>query len=176
MNKLQVASGGNIIPGWLNTDLPHLDVTKPLPFQDEEVDFMLASHIVEHLSSGDVFQFFKEAHRVLKKGGAIRICVPSIVKVWNSGDPEYIAWYGAKGWSDGSLAGAVESLICGHGHLTLWTEDLLLVALMAAGFNSAQPMLKGHSDFPELRGVDLHGTAIGEHNDLVESIFVEAVK
>ena len=62
MNKLQVASGGNHIDGWLNTEFPEVDVTKPLPYLDGEVDFVLASHIVEHLSGPQAFAFMKEAH------------------------------------------------------------------------------------------------------------------
>lgn len=181
MKCVQFGSGGNMLHGWINTDplydAPYnIDVTLPLPFEDNEIDFALASHLTEHLSSGDAFRFFKELHRIIKPNGVVRISVPSIVKVWNGRDPDHIKWYGEAGFSDGTLSGAIESLMCGHGHLTVWTEELLGIALMAAGFRTYCAMSKNQSPFLELRNIDMHGNAIGEHNDLAESIFIEAVK
>lgn len=46
----------------------------PLPFPDESVNAVLASHVVEHLAH--VERLFGEVHRVLKVGGIFEVYVP----------------------------------------------------------------------------------------------------
>jgi SAM-dependent methyltransferase len=52
------------------------DLSKPLPFKDDEFDFILANHILEHVP--DWWECFKELARVLKVGGKIEVWVPPI--------------------------------------------------------------------------------------------------
>ncbi len=48
---------------------------EPIPFEDDFFDFIVASHIIEHLN--DPLNFFKECLRVLKPGGKLYIEAPS---------------------------------------------------------------------------------------------------
>jgi predicted SAM-dependent methyltransferase len=47
-----------------------------IPFDDNTVDNIYCSHVIEHIETEYVQKFFKEAFRVLKKQGVFRISVP----------------------------------------------------------------------------------------------------
>lgn len=60
----------NIMGGDFKLDLNDY----PYPFEDNSVEEIYASHILEHLK--EPHDFMKECYRVLKKGGTIEIRVP----------------------------------------------------------------------------------------------------
>ena len=70
---------------WINMDLDERDgkvevagdVSKPLPFEDETFDIMVASHILEHLEMSIVKDVTKDWMRCLKKDGELYISVPN---------------------------------------------------------------------------------------------------
>ena len=51
------------------------------PFADESVDIIIANQIMEHLK--EIFWFFHQATRILKKGGSFIIGVPNIAALHN---------------------------------------------------------------------------------------------
>lgn len=63
-----------------NNSIEYGDVTKGLPVQDESVDALYSSHMLEHLDKNEASKFLREAFRILKSGGIIRIAVPDIKK------------------------------------------------------------------------------------------------
>jgi predicted SAM-dependent methyltransferase len=81
--------------GWLNLDIIdchqwatahhykflHMDASKPMRLDDNVVDLMLSSHMLEHLNWNDGLAFLKEAYRVLKPGGVLRLSVPDAEKI-----------------------------------------------------------------------------------------------
>ena len=69
----------------------HHDLSYGIPFRDKSVDFIYSSHFLEHLFKNDAENLLKEAHRVLKPGGLIRISVPNLayaISLYNKGDKE----------------------------------------------------------------------------------------
>jgi len=62
-----------------------------------------------------------------------------------------------------------------HGHKTVWSEELLGVALRGAGFSTTYVEI-GKSEDPNLCNLEGHGKVIGEHQNWVESIVVEGIK
>ncbi|GIR77096.1 MAG: hypothetical protein CM15mP79_0330 [Methanobacteriota archaeon] len=55
----------------------HYDIrSDALPYDDETVSNVYASHVIEHVESEHVERFLVEAHRVLKPGGVLRIACP----------------------------------------------------------------------------------------------------
>lgn len=81
--KLNLGSGKNLKEGYINVDLFVEDAEVqhdlneyPYPFEDNSVDFILASHIVEHLK--EPMDFFKEIQRILKNGGLAEIVCPHV--------------------------------------------------------------------------------------------------
>ena len=65
-------------------------VKEPLPFEDESIDYILASHLLEHLP--DFGKIMNECHRILKPRGIFDIIVPAPCdEFWR--DPTHIRPY-----------------------------------------------------------------------------------
>jgi predicted SAM-dependent methyltransferase len=177
MRKLNLGCGGNILDGWKNHDAD-VDISKPLPYEDESFDFIFAEHVCEHLTTPDVVRFFMEAYRVLGADSVIRIAVPSADKIMDNADEAYLAWFGQSGFGDGTRRSAVQSILLNHGHLSAWNFPILKTCLYAAGFEEAYitECRVGESSYEELRGVEGHGKVIGDRNNKTETIIAEAIK
>ena len=82
MIRLNLGCGKrDIKPNWLNCDYQAgpgvdmiLDLTDPLPFDDNSVDHIYLSHVLEHIFTWP--KTLKECHRILKPKGTIFIKVP----------------------------------------------------------------------------------------------------
>jgi len=74
------------IEGYVDTDifgsLP-VDVTKKLPLDDNAVDTVFSSHLIEHLHQIEIDVFISESARVLRPGGRMVTATPSYEKVAN---------------------------------------------------------------------------------------------
>lgn len=69
----------------------HHDLSYGIPYQDETADFVYSSHFLEHLPKEDGQKLLKEAYRLLKAGGVIRICIPDLsyaISLYNDGAKE----------------------------------------------------------------------------------------
>ncbi len=181
MKKVNLGCGSNRLEGWENYDL-ELDFSQPLPFENGSVKFIFMEHALEHIDSRNVFSFLKEVTRVLKKDGVIRIVVPSIAKiVANIHTPSfkvYSSFIGNpdRGWGgDSSLQGVVEAAITQHGHMTMFSEDLLLALCKSVGLDSKLVNLY-ESEYEELRNLEGHWTVVTKEVNDYESICVEARK
>ena len=83
MRKVNIGCATYQREGWINIDKNPLmrpdivrDVARGLPFDTSSVDEILASHVLEHLSSEDLIFFIGESYRVLVPGGVLEIIVP----------------------------------------------------------------------------------------------------
>jgi SAM-dependent methyltransferase len=56
----------------------HHDLKYGVPFPNGTVDFLYASHLLEHLHKDEAERLVREGFRVLKKGGVFRVCVPDL--------------------------------------------------------------------------------------------------
>jgi SAM-dependent methyltransferase len=82
MIKLHLGCGHRDFgPEWIHIDggdYPHLsshDITK-LDFEDNTVDLIYASHVIEYFDREEVIPILREWKRVLKPGGILRLSVP----------------------------------------------------------------------------------------------------
>ena len=84
--KLNLGCGFNKKDGFINVDceaicqpdvLHNLEIT-PWPFQDNQFDFILASHCLEHLGEtrATYMAIIREMWRILKPGGTVHVLVP----------------------------------------------------------------------------------------------------
>jgi SAM-dependent methyltransferase len=49
-----------------------------LPYEDGSADYFVLHHVLEHFGCGEASGLIKEAHRVLKLGGSLIVCVPDL--------------------------------------------------------------------------------------------------
>ena len=83
--KLHLGCGVNLLNGWTNVDLTrggknvkHFDLCKKFPYKNDTVSFIFNEHLLEHFDEVDGYNFMRECHRVLKKGGCLRISIPNV--------------------------------------------------------------------------------------------------
>lgn len=76
------------IPGFTNVDirpLPNVDIVAPVDnldmFQDDSVEVVYASHVLEHFPRRDTQRVLREWYRVLKPKGTLRLSVPDFEAV-----------------------------------------------------------------------------------------------
>jgi hypothetical protein len=87
-------------------------------------------------------------------------------------------WFGCSGFGIKTRHSAVQSILLNHGHLSAWNYDLLETCLYAGGFREdlIYNVKIGESVEPELNGLEGHGKVIGDHNNAIETIVMEAMK
>jgi SAM-dependent methyltransferase len=82
MKVLDVGCGANKYPGAIGldnnprtaADVIHDLGELPYPFDDDEFDLVVSSHVIEHVP--DVMRFVTELYRITRPGGRIRIKTP----------------------------------------------------------------------------------------------------
>ncbi len=192
LKKLQVGCGYNPLDGWLNTDLlatskvVYLDATEKLPFPDNSLDYIFTEHVFEHISYLLGSNFLKEAHRVLKPGGRIRIATPNLpflIDLYSNPDSETSKRY-IKNSIDRYVevpkfydrAVVVNNFFRNWGHQFIYDSATLNHTLQNAGFSKMVQFKPLESADANLRGLESHGKIIGEEFNLLETIVVEAEK
>lgn len=173
--KIQFGCGENYLEGWENYDI-EMDISKLIPKQSDYYDFIFAEHVVEHVDSPTALKFFYECKRILKPGGVLRVAVPSVNQVRDRITEDYLAWTKELDYGDGTVSKALTNIILNHGRLSSWNYDLLDVMLEAAEFDIRVPAEVGKSTHPELSNIEGHGKVIGDVNNLIETIVIEATK
>lgn len=114
------------------------DISKRLPFHDDQFDGCLLAHVLEHFSVQLAQSLLKECLRVLKPGGVIMASVP---------DAEYFRHvhpqdHGASTWPDlygvfdppNPIPTWMQAALYFEQHFQVFSEDTLWCALTQAGF------------------------------------------
>ncbi len=99
MKKLNLGCGYDIRPGWVNLDIAPLkgvdvvhDLARhPLPFRNEEFEYVLCSDILEHIF--DYPSVLREIHRVLRPGGTVEIRTPHYSYSRAYADPTHVRFF-----------------------------------------------------------------------------------
>jgi predicted SAM-dependent methyltransferase len=94
MNKLNIGCGDDVKKGWVNLDIvdygdnikQDLD-SYPWPFSDNTFDYILASHILEHLK--DFNSVINELWRISKPNATIEVRVPFFLNSLYYGEPDH---------------------------------------------------------------------------------------
>ena len=131
MIKLNLGCGSDIKEGFINVDMRKdikADVVVDLsvdilPFEDNEIDEILAKDILEHFSWRDTDRIFADWIRVLKIGGKIELMVPNFkahYELFMKGktDPRY---KGAWGYFVANVFGGQDYE--GNFHKTMFNAD-----------------------------------------------------
>jgi SAM-dependent methyltransferase len=95
--KLNLGSANVALKGFVNADLVPAegivvaDLTKPWPWQDSSIDYVRASHVIEHLP--DKIFTMNELWRVLKSGARADIVVPTTDGPGAWQDPTHVSFW-----------------------------------------------------------------------------------
>lgn len=151
MKKIHLGHGGHIIPEWENYEKHQIDIEQPLPFGNETVDRLFLEHVLEHADPVKGFLFLKEAFRVLKHNGILRVIVPDVVRIQKYSNEAYKNF--VKQRCNQSMS-PVESIICNWDHKSIYSSDLLETLLKEVGFNKCIFCNPCDSDDVHLKNID----------------------
>jgi predicted SAM-dependent methyltransferase len=168
--KLQFGAGPFRLPGWLNTDLisgeVHVDLTRPLPFDDGVFAYAFGEHVIEHLADDQGARLLAELHRVLRPGGVLRLTTPDLQKIvalYEDRNPvisraDYVGFLDrTTGRPHGRPAQLFNDYLRLWGHRWVYDEEDLTARLREAGFAEVVRVDPGESDHAPLRGLERHG-------------------
>lgn len=138
----------------------HHNILNGIPFENDKVDFVYSSHFFEHFYRQEALFIAKEAWRVLKAGGIIRVCVPDLeiaVNTYLKGEKkEALEYFFEKGKSDYFSR-----------HRYLYDFTLLTELLEEAGFTNVTRCTHSQGQTPDIAVLD---------NRPQQTLFVEAMK
>ena len=164
--KLHLGCGTKKLSGWVNVDqyrTPDIvdmqwDITKPFPLPAESCELIYHEHVLEHLTVEQARLFLVECRRLLKKGGVMRVAMPSLQAVVRS--------YCSDSWKDQGwlkcsefehIETAAEMLniaMRSWGHQWLYDSIELERRLYEAGFIRVIEAPWGKSQVPELNQLE----------------------
>jgi len=126
-----------------------------LPFENNTIDLIHASHVLEHIIWHKTIDALKEAHRILVPSGKIEIHVPNFKVIVDAylkkkcGDPwrahnkegEYMKWVNGRIFTYGGP---------GNNHRAIFDEEYLKKCLLSAGFREVllEAPVRGHNHGP----------------------------
>lgn len=161
VRKLSAAIGGGKVA--FPEHVRYFDLTKPLPFENNSVDGVYASHVWEHLYWDTAVFATSEAHRVLKPGGLIRLAVPNlkemIAEYLNNSDPRAARTlqkrllFHPDAPAKNSVYRLYQCYYSFHHHKVMYDPALMIDLLASAGFRNATergPMESGIEEIGEV--------------------------
>lgn len=180
MIKINMGCGWrNFGPEWIHIDAgdyDHLDsfsITDLSSYENDTVDLIYASHVVEYFNREQVMPLLAEWHRVLKPGGTLRIAVPNfevIVDLYSKGKYDLNSFLGP-------LYGKMpmgEQIIY---HKTTYDYQSICTILKQAGFSNCRNWDWKNTEHAQF---DDHSQAYLPHmdkeNGVLISLNVECVK
>lgn len=139
------------------------DLSKGIPFGDNEVDGLFCSHMLEHLKPREGIAFFRECKRVLKEGGVLRISVPDaeFMMQCEIAGIEYCNEYRPEGMS------FTEHVLGFPEHMQVTTYWSVYFFYWVAGFKKIEKRFYQKSPVPKLAELDNRPTF---------SLFMEGTK
>lgn len=168
--KLNIGGGGTEIDGWVNVDRRNGLEAYPLPYADNSIDEIRASHVLEHFGHQETAAVVGEWVRVLKPGGRIRIAVP---------DAEAVARAVL-----GQEQLGVDPIHALHGsqsdendvHRNSFNDEGLSLVMRRAGLSCVQRWSDDFLDCSKYRfSLNLEGVKIPPLRECVDGLGVEAV-
>lgn len=149
------------------------DATRRIPERNETVDLIYSSHMIEHLEKTDAVLFLKEARRVLKPSGIIRIAVPNIMYhvenyLKDNDADNFIERTLLTKKNPKNIIAKIKYLIIGdRNHQWMYDGESLCKLISSVGFENLKVMDAGTTIITEIGELDLNERS-------PESVFVEA--
>lgn len=155
--------------------IAYADAVRKIPVPDSSVDVLYKSHMLEHLDRHEAKLFLKQAKRVLKRGGVLRIAVPDLRMIIDN----YISNGDADKFISATLLTVPKPLgllqrikltvIGGRHHHWMYDVNSLTKLLRENGFDNVKPLISGQTGIADFGNLNLY-----ERHE--ESIYVEAAR
>jgi len=151
------------------------DARKKIPLPDNSLDVLYTSHMVEHLDQKEMLFFLKEAYRVLKPDGILRIVFPDLRKMIeeyniNLDADIFTQKTGLTMDNPKTLIGRIKYLIIGNrGHKHMHDADSLKRLLLNNNFKKVDILAAGETSIPDVGHLNLYERS-------GESGYIEAMK
>ena len=194
---LQIGSQRNKLENWLNTDINtifndgifYLNATKKFPFGNDTFGFVYSEHVIEHLNYEEGFSMISESYRVLKPGGVIRIATPNLNFLINlilnpvvNLNMLYIEkFYSTKTKKSiypnfNNPVPVLNNFVRDWGHKFIYDSITLKELLLKVGFTKIVNGSVGESEHSILCNLESHGNLIGDTENRLETMVIEASK
>lgn len=174
--RLNWGCGTDPEPGWINSDMkdaPGIDIScdilDGLPLEDGSIGYIVSIHALPEVPFPDLVPVLTELRRVLRRGGTLRLGLPSLLKgmdAYQRGDRDYFL---IPDKDAETLGGKLVTQMVWYGYSrTLFVPEFAEELLRKAGFARVSHVAIGEteSEHPEIVSLD---------NRPLESFFVEAV-
>lgn len=151
------------------------DVSKGLDYADESCNAIYSSHMLEHLNRQVARQFVRDAFRLLRPGGVLRLCIPDLgilVRHYEStGDADaFMEGMHVCNASSQKLVDKVKLVLLGPRHHQWMYDGASLCRVLAnEGFTDVSILPPGRTYIDEPGELDLYERC-------EESVYVEGVK
>lgn len=150
------------------------DGAKHIPEENQSVEILYSSHMLEHLDRTEARAFLKEARRVLSHGGILRLALPNLRfhvdnYIEDNDADSFIENLLLSKEKPKSIIEKVRYLIVGdRDHMWMYDGDSICRLLLSEGFKDAQVKEPGKTNISNPGVLNLE-------ERIPESVFVEAV-
>jgi predicted SAM-dependent methyltransferase len=165
---LNLGCGENVLAGWLNVDFDplsdevvYLDATARFPLPDGAFDFIFSEHMIEHVSYTHAEHMLRECFRIMKAGGRIRISTPDLKFLMDlyrdDKSPlqeEYVRRTAEEAGIKALDTHIINRFVREWGHLFIYDEKALRIALEQAGFTEIERCALKESKAPALCNIE----------------------
>jgi FkbM family methyltransferase len=156
--KLNIGAGDQQLPGFEPIDRKFGREAYPLSNEDNSVEEIRASHVLEHFPCSHVLPVLKEWVRTLKPGGLIKLAVPDIDRL-DRNDPL---------WPHYLMGGQTDE---DDFHRSVFTEGILRRLMTDAGLTDIDYWESHENDCAELPvSLNLQGTKVEQPTELEVTI------
>ncbi len=193
--RLHVGCGNIYLNDWLNITLENKEeygrmrlregalylnynLLGDWPFDENSIDYVAASHFIEHLDLNHGMAFTQKCFRVLKSGGVIRLSCPNLelyAKNYVERNKEFFnhplirEWCAFKNAVTPGEIFAAKAYDSGGSHKWFYDFDSLKHILESAGFVSVRKVSRLEGRTPDLERIEMDKREL-------ETVYVEGLK
>lgn len=189
--KIQLGCGGNLLPGWLNTDGQcdgwfhpdgvKLDATQPFPIPDNSFDYVFSEHMIEHLTYWQGQNMLSESFRIMKPGARIRISCPDfqfLIDMYTNPAQihrDYVEQTKTEWAPFADPIFTFNNYVRDWGHKFIYNKKIMQLSMAAAGFENITEHAISQSTDPVLQNLEI-ASRMPDGFLQLETMTFEAVK